>query len=327
MRLSVVIPFYNEEASVRPLFARLWPVLEGLAAEIEIICIDDGSHDATSRRLLAQRATDARVHVIALSRNFGKEAALTAGLDHATGDAIVFMDGDLQHPPELIADFLAKMEDGWDVVYGVKRSRQGENPLYAAFSRLFYSGFSKAADIPLPRDAGDFRIISKRVADALRQMRERQRFMKGLFAWVGFKQTGIEFHAEPRRHGRTSWSLASLTGLAWDGIVSFSSLPLRFWSFLGLLIATASGAYAAYIVIDTMLHGNPLPGYPTIVTAIFFLGGVQLLSVGIVGEYVARIFTEAKQRPLYLVQDKYMTRRQMRTEGARGEVVHLDLHN
>ncbi|MGE3302403.1 MAG: glycosyltransferase family 2 protein [Hyphomonadaceae bacterium] len=324
MRLSIVIPVFNEQDSIEALFKRLTPVIDELHPECEVICVDDGSSDGTIDRLLAVQAKDPRVQIMALSRNFGKEAALTAGLDQASGDAVLFMDADLQHPPELIPEFLGKLSEGWDVAYGVRVSRKEESPLRATFSRVFYALMARTSESPLPRDAGDFRILSRRVADALRQLQERQRFMKGLFAWVGFKQAAIPYVVEPRRHGKSSWSMLRLAGYAWSGLISFTSLPLRIWSMLGLFVALASGAYASWIVADTLINGADLPGYPTIVTAIFFLGGVQLLSIGILGEYVARIFTETKQRPVYLVGNLFKAEKKASQETP-ARVVRLDV--
>lgn len=323
MRLSIVIPFYNEEDAVGALFERLADVLDDLHPDCEIICVDDGSTDTTVKQLMLAQRSEPRIEIVALSRNFGKEAALTAGLDRASGDAVLFMDADLQHPPEMIPEFLAKISEGWDVVYGVRTSRKSEARWRRALTSLFYSVMTCAADTDIPRDAGDFRILSRRSADAIRRLKERERFMKGLFAWIGFKQVGIPYAAEPRRFGKSSFSLFSLTKFALNGLLSFTSLPLRVWSFVGFAIAAASSAYAAWIVGDTLINGNDLPGYPTIVTAIFFLGGVQLLCVGIVGEYIARIFTETKQRPLYLVQDVFQPVRNKSEEPAR--VVRLDI--
>lgn len=326
MRLSIVIPFFNEQDSVGALFEALRPVLDDLHFDCEIICVDDGSTDHTVECLLAAQAVDFRIQIMTLSRNFGKEAALTAGLDRASGDAVLFMDADLQHPPEMIPEFLAKLSEGWDVVYGVRTSRKGEAPLRRLFAGLFYSLMEKASEAPLPRDAGDFRILSRRAADAVRSLPERERFMKGLFAWVGFRQAALSYVVQPRRYGQSSWSLLRLSQLALNGLVSFTSLPLRVWSLIGFFIASASALYAGWIVVDTTMNGADLPGYPTIVTAIFFLGGVQLLSIGILGEYVARIFTETKQRPIYLVQDVYKAQRRTQKQlEAGGRVVRLDV--
>jgi glycosyltransferase involved in cell wall biosynthesis len=233
------------------------------------------------------------------------------------------MDSDLQHPPEMIPEFLAKLSEGWDVVYGVRDSRKCDAPLRRFLTGMFYSLMAKAGETRLPRDAGDFRILSRRAADAVRALPERERFMKGLFAWVGFRQTALAFEVQPRRYGRSSWSLFQLVRLGLDGLISFTSLPLRVWTSIGFTIASLAALYAAWIVGDTMINGADLPGYPTIVTAIFFLGGVQLLSVGILGEYVARIFTETKQRPIYLVQDFFKVSRDAKQEP--GRVVRLDV--
>jgi polyisoprenyl-phosphate glycosyltransferase len=308
MRLSVLIPFYNEAAGVADLFARLLPVLDGMAIEAEVLCIDDGSRDATLARLLEAQARDSRLVILRLSRNFGKEAAMTAGLEHASGDAVMILDADLQHPPELIPKFLETLNSGFDMVYGVRRDRKTDGPVRGAFSNLFYRLMARSGDVPVPKDAGDFRILSRRAVAALNRLHERGRFMKGLFAWIGFPQTSLEFDVEPRRHGGSTWSALKLAHYAWDGVVSFTSLPLRTWSVMGLVIAALSGGYAIWIVVDTLRRGADVPGYPSIVTSIFFLAGIQLLSIG---EYVARIFNETKQRPVYIIENVF------RAEGAR----------
>ncbi len=301
--ISVVIPFHNEMENIMPLFARLIPVLNELSQRWDIICVDDGSEDGTLAALNAARAKDLRIRIVKLSRNFGKEAAISAGLQVANGRHVMLMDGDLQHPPETLREMMEIQARGIDVVYGLRHSRRTEGRLRSAFSSLFYHVFSRAADVRLPANAGDFRLMSRRVVEALNALPEQTRFMKGLYAWVGFSQQAVLYEVAERSSGRSKWSLAKLFGYAWNGIVSFSALPLRVWSIIGILVATIALAYAVLIAVSTMLLGRDVPGYATLAVAIFFLGGLQLVSIGMLGEYIARIFSETKQRPLFIVED------------------------
>lgn len=305
MTISIVIPFHNEEGSVSPLFARLIPVVMKLPGTVSVICIDDGSRDGTLEKLQALQTQHSCIKIIKLSRNFGKEAALSAGIDIADSDAILLLDGDLQHPPEMIPEFLAKLNEGIDVVYGVRRSRKTDGPIRAALSQLFYGIFTSTGDVAIPANAGDFRILSRRAADALRGLPERRRFMKGLYSWIGFTQLAIPYDVEKRQSGSTKWSFAKLFGYAWSGLISFTAAPLRIWSMIGLVIALLSGGYAGFIILETLLQGRSVPGYATLATAVFFLSGIQLLSIGILGEYIARIFEETKGRPSYLIEEIY----------------------
>ena len=301
--ISVVIPFHNEAENTAPLFARLIPVLNELSQSWDIICVDDGSEDGTLAALNAARINDLRIRIIKLSRNFGKEAAISAGLQVATGHHVMLMDGDLQHPPETLIEMMEIQARGIDVVYGLRHSRRTEGRLRSAFSSLFYRVFSRAADLRLPADAGDFRLMSSRVVEALNALPEQTRFMKGLYAWVGFSQQAVLYEVAKRSSGRSKWSLAKLFGYAWNGIVSFSALPLRVWSIIGFFVATIALAYAGLIGVSTLVLGRDVPGYTTLAVAIFFLGGLQLVSIGMLGEYIARIFTETKQRPLFIVEE------------------------
>ncbi len=302
--LSVVIPFYNEFDNTGPLFERLLPVLNSITKNWEVICVDDGSDDETMSALIEVRATDKRVRIIKLSRNFGKEAAVSAGLLDASGDQVLLMDGDLQHPPETLKEMMEIQERGVDVVYGLRRSRKTEGRLRSGLSSAFYHMFSGASDVRIPADAGDFRLMSRRVVDALNALPEQKRFMKGLYAWVGFSQQPVLYDVEARRSGTSKWSISQLFGYAWNGVVSFSAAPLRMWSVIGICIAALAVAYAAWVTIETLAFGRDVPGYATLVVAIFFLGGLQLLSIGVLGEYIARIFAETKQRPLFIVEEK-----------------------
>lgn len=302
--LSVVIPFYNEFENAAPLFLRLLPVLNSVSKSWEVICVDDGSDDDTLNALIEARQKEPRIRILKLSRNFGKEAAVSAGLQAASGQQILLMDGDLQHPPETLAEMLEIQERGIDVVYGLRRSRKTEGRLRSALSSAFYRLFSGASDVRIPADAGDFRLMSRRVVDALNDLPEQKRFMKGLYAWVGFSQQAVLYDVEARRSGKSKWSISQLFGYAWNGVMSFSAAPLRMWSVIGICIAALAVAYAVWVIATTLIYGRDVPGYATLVVAIFFLGGLQLLSIGVLGEYIARIFAETKQRPLFIIEEK-----------------------
>lgn len=303
--LSILIPCYNEEENLDYLFDRLTSVLDRLHLKYEIICINDGSADNTLKCLIAHHQRNPAIKVINLSRNFGKEVALSAGIDYATGAAVIPIDADLQDPPELIEQLLIKWREGYEVVNAVRRSRQGESWLKRWTAGAFYRTISGMSPIDIPHDTGDFRLLDRRVVEALKRLPERRRFMKGLFAWVGFKQTAIEYDREPRHQGKTKWNYWKLWNFALEGITSFSFLPLKIWSYLGLLIALISFVYASYLIIRTLILGIDVPGYASIMVAVLFLGGVQMVSLGFIGEYLGRVYDEVKQRPLYLVRDCY----------------------
>ena len=301
--ISIVVPCYNEQDNLAPFLARLHAVLGNESGtHFEIIAINDGSTDQTLTRMLELRATYPQLCVIDLSRNFGKEAALTAGLDHAQGNAVIPIDADLQHPPELIPDMLEKWREGYEVVLARRRDRQHESWLKRHTARLFYRLQQNVAKPPIPADVGDFRLMDRRVVDALRTMRESQRFMKGLFAWVGFNTTTLDYDVAPRQHGHTSFHPLKLIGLAIEGITSFSVAPLRLASLFGFIIALLALGYASLILIQTLIFGIDQPGYASLITTILFIGGIQLISIGILGEYIGRIYAEVKNRPLYIVR-------------------------
>lgn len=301
--LSVVLPMHNEGQNIDALFARLGPVLERLGVPYEIVCVDDGSRDNSWARLQAAHAANPRIRLVRFSRNFGKEMAMTAGLRHATGRAVVLMDSDLQHPPEVIEEFYAHWQAGAQVVYGVRRSRDTDPPLRRFLTRRFYRMLDAMAEVPLPRDAGDFRLMDRAVVDALNQMGERTRFMKGLYSWVGFRQVAVPFETAPRHAGHSTFTTWRLIRFAMDGIVSFSTLPLRVWSWLGLGVAALAVLYGAVIMLKTMIFGIDVPGYASLMVTTLFIGGVQLICLGVLGDYLGRVFTEVKGRPLYLVSD------------------------
>ncbi len=305
VELSIVIPVYNEAENLAHLFTRLETVLAALNEPYEIVCVNDGSSDATLPSLLAHRQRNSAIKVVNLARNFGKEVALTAGLEFASGAAVIPIDADLQDPPELIGELVAKWREGYDVVYATRRSRQGESWLKRWTARAFYRLVAKISDTPIPRDTGDFRLLDQRVVAALRQLPERTRFMKGLFAWVGFSQTSVLFDRQPRQGGISKWNYWKLWNFALDGITSFSLIPLKVWGYVGLVISALSLFYASFLVLRTLIFGIDVPGYASLMVAILFFGGIQLLSLGVIGEYLARVYEEVKGRPLYLVRDCY----------------------
>lgn len=301
--VSCVVPVYNEEQLIIRFLAELQTQLAALTQHFEIIVVDDGSKDNTVANLLAI-PKNKHLKLLGLSRNFGKEVALTAGIEHSSGEVVILIDADFQHPLEMLSIFLAKWAQGYDMVYGTRKDRGDESYFKRNFARLFYWLMKKITKIDLPSNAGDFRLMDKKIVSALKQFPERTRFMKGLYAWVGFKKIAVPFAVNDRAAGKSSWGFARLTELAITGITSFSDIPLRFWSFVGFLISSIAFFYAIFIVADTLINGTDLPGFPTLVVAIMFFGGIQLLSIGILGEYIARIFTEVKQRPRYLLQFK-----------------------
>ncbi|HEU5280848.1 MAG TPA: glycosyltransferase family 2 protein [Gammaproteobacteria bacterium] len=301
--ISCIVPVYNEAAVVVPFIEALKQQLAMLSERFEIILVDDGSRDHTVEKIM-QLPKDKHVKLLALSRNFGKEIALTAGIEHASGDVVVLLDADFQHPVEILTSFLAHWAEGYDMVYGARMDRETESWAKRQFARLFYWLMQKMSSIDVPNNAGDFRLMDKKVIEALKQFPERTRFMKGLYAWVGFKKIAVPYEVQARAAGKSSWGFSRLTELAITGITSFSDVPLRVWGWVGFIISFISMIYAIYIITVTLLYGADLPGFPTVVVAIMFFGGVQLLSVGILGEYIARIFTEVKQRPKYLLRMK-----------------------
>lgn len=300
--LSVVVPVFDEEPVLPEFHRRLAAVLDGLALPAEVVYVNDGSRDGSLALLASLRDADPRVAIVDLSRNFGKEVAMSAGLDHADGDVVVVLDADLQDPPELIPDMIRAWRDGYDVVLMRRKSRAEESWLKKATARAFYRAIGRIGTIEIPENVGDFRLLSRRAIAALRRFPERSRFMKGLFAWIGFPCREIEYDRDGRFAGETKWSYWRLWNFALEGITSFSVLPLKVASYVGVVTALVAFAYGAFIVAKTLLFGDPVRGYPTLVTVVLFLGGLQLMALGIIGEYLARMFVEVKQRPLYLVQ-------------------------
>jgi glycosyltransferase involved in cell wall biosynthesis len=303
-KLSVVVPGLNEERAIPPLVARLQPVLERLGLDWEVIFIDDGSTDGTLGLLRQLNARDARFKAVSLSRNFGKEIAAAAGFTYVTGDAAVLMDADLQHPPELIEDFVKQWEQGYDIVYGRRLDRDTDSLLHRFFARAFYAIFEKLSGTALPEGAGDFRLLDRKAVDAMNRMRERVRFNKGLYAWMGFRSVGVPFTVPQRVGGKSRWRPRQLLRFAFDGLTSFSTVPLRVWSYLGLLISLFAFGYAMLILIKTLIYGVDAPGFPSLIISVMFFAGVQLISLGVLGEYLGRMYEEVKGRPLFLVSEE-----------------------
>jgi glycosyltransferase involved in cell wall biosynthesis len=306
--ISIVIPAYNEAAVLAESHRRLTAVIDSMPYAFEIIFVNDGSTDATKEIIHTLHAQNSRVALVNLSRNFGKEVALTAGLDHANGDAVVVIDADLQDPPELIPELVDKWQQGFDVVYATRRKRHGESWLKKMTAALFYRLMLRISRIQIPADTGDFRILSRRAAQAVTQFREQHRFMKGLFAWVGFRQTSITYDRDPRHGGETKWNYLQLWNFALEGITSFTVAPLKISAYLGILTAAGAFVYGAIIIMKTLIYGADMPGYPSLMVVILFLGGIQLIAIGIIGEYLGRTFNESKNRPLYFV-DEYLPSR------------------
>lgn len=299
--LTVVVPVYNE-ADVLPEFhKRLATCLSKLPGRHEILYVNDGSTD-TSLDVI-QGFGDPQVACVELSRNFGKEIALTAGLDHARGDAVIVIDADLQDPPELIPELVAKWQEGYDVVYARRTARDGESLFKKISAKAFYRVIHGVSKVDIPENTGDFRLLSRRAVNSLKQLREHHRFMKGLFAWIGYQQIAVDYHRDPRFAGKTKWNYWQLWNFALDGITSFTITPLKIATYLGLTTASGSFLYAMFIIYKTLAYGDPVKGYPSLMVVILFLGGLQLFSLGIIGEYLGRMFDETKQRPLYLIKD------------------------
>jgi glycosyltransferase involved in cell wall biosynthesis len=298
--ISCVMPAFNEAANLPPVLAEATQQLAALTDRWELIVVDDGSHDATPAAMLPW-LTRPGVRYVRLSRNFGKEAALTAGIDRAEGDVVLLMDADGQHPPTLLPRMLEAWQRGADMVCAARTSRADENWRKRIGTRLFYSLVNANPSVQIPVDAGDFRLMDRRVVDALKSLPERNRFMKGLYAWVGFRNEIIDYLPAERLSGQSSFSMKSLTRLAFTGITAFTNVPLRLWSGVGALIALGAIGFGLWIVIEHFIEGHDVPGWATLVTSLMFFSGVQLLSIGILGEYVGRIFDEVKQRPVYIV--------------------------
>ncbi|MBK5969023.1 MULTISPECIES: glycosyltransferase family 2 protein [Thiorhodovibrio] len=300
--LSIICPLYNEQAAVEPFFARLLPSLAAAGEPFEILCIDDGSQDDTLGALRRAQQDCAAIRIVELSRNFGKESALTAGLDLARGDAVIPIDVDLQDPPELIPELVAKWRQGYEVVLARRSDRTSDSWLKRQSAEVFYRLHNRIGEVPLPDNVGDFRLLDRAVVAAVRQLPERRRFMKGLFAWVGFRTTTVAYTRAPRSAGHSKFNGWRLWNFALEGITSHSTVPLRIWTYGGALVAGLAFCYGLFITLRTLVVGVDMPGYASLMTAVLFLGGVQLIGIGVLGEYLGRLYLESKQRPLYLIR-------------------------
>lgn len=306
--LSIVVPVKDEEEAIGPFVKRVGEVVAALddpaSTSFEILFIDDGSGDATLERVRQAHAANPHVRCVSLSRNFGKEAALSAGLDHAVGRAVVPMDVDLQDPPEVLGAMIAKWRAGSEIVYGVRDNRESDSLPKRVTAEFYYRAHNWLSQDKIPEHAGDFRLLDRKVVDVIRKMPERTRFMKGLFAWVGFRQTSVTYTRVARQVGRTKFNYWKLWTFAIDGITSASTVPLRIWSYLGGVVALLGLLYAGFIILRTLVYGISTPGYASLMVAVLFMGGLQLMSLGILGEYVGRIMTEIKGRPIYVVREE-----------------------
>lgn len=303
--LCVVIPVLNEERTIEGLLLRLIPVLESTGSSFAIVFVDDGSTDGTLLRLRQWHGRDPRIKAISLSRNFGKEIAVAAGLKYATGDATIVMDGDLQHPPEMIPQFIAHWRDGYDIVYGQRINRAPESVGRRLGARIFYRMFRHLSGTRLQLNSCDFRLFSRRAVAAINQFGERKRYNNGLFAWIGFPSIGLPFETPARAEGdKSRWAAINLVRFALDGLASFSTIPLRFWSVLGLTISGIAFSFMLWVLFQTIAFGEPVRGYPTLIIMILFFSGIQLISLGVIGEYLGRVYEEVKARPLFLVRDE-----------------------
>jgi len=300
--LSLVVPMHNESEMCGIFFGRVVPILKDLTENYEIICVNDGSRDDTLEILSSFHLRDPRIKIVNLSRNFGKEAALTAGLDYASGDAVIPIDADLQDPPELIPQLVERWQEGFDTVIAVRSDRQTDGYLKRTTANWFYRVIGKLSDVPIPANAGDFRLLDRTVLDALKRLPERRRFMKGLYAWVGFNPSTVEYSRLARVAGNTKWKFWGLWNFALEGIFSFTTLPLRIWTYVGLGTAIFSAGYGFYIVLRILIYGIDVPGYASLIVLLLFFSGMNMIGLGILGEYVGRIFSEVKQRPVYLVE-------------------------
>jgi glycosyltransferase involved in cell wall biosynthesis len=303
MKLTVVLPVRDEALVIPELIPRLTAVLDVLDDEWEVVLVDDGSTDSTWELLKAASGRDERIRALRLTRNFGHQIALTAGLHVATGDAVITMDSDLQHPPELIPSLLLKAADGFDVVYAVRSSSDSAGWFKRVSARLFYWLLNRLSSLDVPQAGGDFRYMSRRVVDALLSMPERHRFLRGMTRWVGYDQSVIEYHRPPRAAGESKYTLGKMVSLGWDAVVSFSSLPLRVASLLGFVFSFFGLVYLAYVVAERLLTDDTVAGWTSVVATVLILGGVQLLCIGIIGQYLGRMYDEMKGRPLFLVAD------------------------
>ncbi|VAX10265.1 Glycosyl transferase, family 2 [hydrothermal vent metagenome] len=301
--ISVVVPVYNEMDVLPEFHLRITTVLDGLPMKSEVVYVNDGSKDDSLSIINGFYEEDVRVAIVDLSRNFGKEIAMTAGIHKAQGDAVVVIDADLQDPPELIPKLIDEWQKGYDVIYAKRARRDGESAFKKLSAHLFYRLMRSIGKIKIPEDTGDYRLLSRRAVDALNTLTEHHRFMKGLFTWIGYRQKAVIYERDARFAGKSKWNYWHLWNFAIEGITSYSSAPLKLASYLGLLTALGAFGFGIFIIIRTLIYGDPVQGYPSMIVIILFLGGVQLMSIGVLGEYIGRIFTETKQRPLYFLNN------------------------
>lgn len=302
MDISLIVPVFNEEQAIRPFYDAVRQALANQTDRVELIFINDGSQDGTEKQIRQLIAGDPDVTLIDLSRNFGKEAALFAGLEQASGDAVIPIDVDLQDPVEVIPELIEHWHAGSDVVLAKRRNRTSDSYLKRFSAAGFYYLLNRIAQIPIEKNVGDFRLLDRKVVDVIREMPEQQLFMKGVLSWAGFNVSVVEYERHARQQGKSRFNAWKLWNLALDGITSFSTLPLRLWSYIGGVIALLAMSYGGYLAIDKLMFGNPVPGYPSLMTASLFLGGVQLIGIGILGEYIGRIYMESKHRPRYVIR-------------------------
>ena len=305
MLISVVVPVYNEKEVIEEFHRRTVAVLKKLSMRFEVVYVNDGSSDESLDILKKLRYDDSSIAIVDLSRNFGKEIALSAGLDHANGDLVVVIDADLQDPPELIPEFIKHWHEGYDIIYGRRVGREGESSIKKLTAFCFYRVMGKLSRIKIPPDTGDFRLLSRRAVEAMKLLKEQHRFMKGLFSWIGYNQKEVLYQREKRFAGKTKWNYWKLWNFALEGITSFTIFPLKIASYLGIATALGAFLYSLIVIYKTLMYGDPVAGYPSLIVFILFLGGVQLLTIGIIGEYVGRIFNETKKRPLYFINGRY----------------------
>ncbi|SMQ84323.1 Glycosyltransferase involved in cell wall bisynthesis [Bacillus sp. OV166] len=302
--ITLIVPAYNEEEVITQLYDRIYGLMESLSKyQFEILFINDGSKDNTLKMIKSLREADPRISFVDLSRNYGKETAMIAGFDYAKGDAVVIIDADLQHPPELIEEMIKYWEEGYEDIYAKRTKREGEPWLKKFTSKKYYELLQKTTRIPILQDVGDFRLLDRRCVDALKEFRESQRYTKGMYSWIGYKKKEITYEAAPRAAGETKWNYSGLVDLALEGITSFTTFPLRLSTIMGFIISICTFIYLIFIIIKTIISGPDVSGYPSLMVVILFLGGIQLISLGIIGEYLGRIFNETKNRPLYFVEE------------------------
>lgn len=301
--ISIVVPFYNESASIKVFFEKVIPILRQTKSSFEIVCVNDGSRDDTLEKLLSEKKKFSEIKIVDFSRNFGKDAALTAGIDFSEGNCVIPMDCDLQDPPKLIIDMIKKWKEGFDVVLARRADRSSDGFIKRITAKLFYDFYNSMTYFPLPKNVGDFRLMDRKVVEILKTFPERTRFMKGLLSFAGFKTTYVDYVRQAREKGTTKWSYWKLWNYAIDGITSFSTLPLKICSYIGLVIMMLAFARGLWITFRVFIQGIDVPGYASLMIAMLFLGGIQLIFLGVIGEYIGRIYIETKQRPIYIVKD------------------------